>query len=316
MATYDLIVVEEVGLVDAELFERLLRLWDAAARRPALVFVGDFRQLKNMNGWRACESWHWSTQVFIHELRTMRRCKCPILKEKLELLRSHTPSAGQLKRILKGHRAPYPIHREYQNGSDDRRDPTANEIGAIFDETPNTMFITISRSKAAWVNDMAIQHFFWNAMRQGVVPADPESNMDNYDGTVLNRHEPSALPIYIGMRVTFTLNVRPEVDFVNGQDGIVKMMDNAKVLVETYTGHMVPVFPHWDEKHWATFYPIRPAYASTLMKMQGATIQHMTMWLDSRIEAGGYVALPRVQHDADWRFVGDLTPSHFWPAEL
>ena len=39
--------------------------------------------------------------------------------------------------------------------------------------------------------------------------------------------------------------------------------------------------------------------------------------LDSRsIEAAGYVALSRVQHDADWQCVGWLTPSHFQPAVL
>eukprot|EP00969_Alexandrium_andersonii_P261555 11563121-Alexandrium_andersonii.AAC.1 len=36
VANYDLVVVEEIGFVAASLFERLMRLWEAAARRPAL----------------------------------------------------------------------------------------------------------------------------------------------------------------------------------------------------------------------------------------------------------------------------------------
>ena len=41
----------------------------------------------------------------------------------------------------------------------------------------------------------------------------------------------------------------------------------------------------------------------------------MTVWLDvPGVEAAGYVALSRVERDADWRFVGDPTVNHFVPA--
>ena len=42
MASYDLVVVEEVSQLSVGTFERLLRLWDAAGQAPALAFVGDF----------------------------------------------------------------------------------------------------------------------------------------------------------------------------------------------------------------------------------------------------------------------------------
>ena len=48
MATYDLVVLDEVSQISAAVFERLLRLWEAAGHQPALVFLGDFAQLK---GW-------------------------------------------------------------------------------------------------------------------------------------------------------------------------------------------------------------------------------------------------------------------------
>ena len=47
MASFDMVVVEEVGQLSSNLFERLMRLWDAAAQRPALVFIGEFAQLRN-----------------------------------------------------------------------------------------------------------------------------------------------------------------------------------------------------------------------------------------------------------------------------
>ena len=51
-------------------------------------------------------------------------------------------------------------------------------------------------------------------------------------------------------------------------------------------------------------------------KMQGATLDHLTIWLDAwKVEAAGYVALSRVRHDRDWQFVGDPTVHHFTPAK-
>ena len=50
MKIYDMVVIDEVGQLSTEQFERLLRLWDAADRRPALVFVGDFQRKPEMGG--------------------------------------------------------------------------------------------------------------------------------------------------------------------------------------------------------------------------------------------------------------------------
>ena len=64
-----------------------------------------------------------------------------------------------------------------------------------------------------------------------------------------------------------------------------------------------------------TFLPIRVGYAVNLHKVQGATLDHVTIWLDAPyVEAAGYVALSRVRRDADWRFVGILSTDHFVPA--
>ena len=63
------------------------------------------------------------------------------------------------------------------------------------------------------------------------------------------------------------------------------------------------------------FLPLRAGYACTLIKMQGATLKHLTIYLDiANIEAAGYVALSRVRHDKDWRFVGNPSVHHFTPA--
>ena len=75
------------------------------------------------------------------------------------------------------------------------------------------------------------------------------------------------------------------------------------------------VYP-WTDEYRVTYLPIRLAYANTLMKMQGATLKHMTVWLDVKADAAGYVALSRVQYDRDWQYVGFLTRHHFEAAKM
>ncbi len=104
MEDKDLIVCEEVGQKPKWIFERLMRLWHHAQKRPALIFVGDFCQLRSVEWERSCDSWQWN-EVETKTLTTMRRCKCPELKWKLELLRSAKPSVDQLKAIKKGQKS-------------------------------------------------------------------------------------------------------------------------------------------------------------------------------------------------------------------
>ena len=74
------------------------------------------------------------------------------------------------------------------------------------------------------------------------------------------------------------------------------------------------VYP-WTSEDRQTYYPMRLGYAGTLHKLQGATKDHITVWLDvANIEAAGYVALSRVEYDGNWRFVGRPTTHHFTPA--
>ncbi|CAK0818116.1 unnamed protein product, partial [Prorocentrum cordatum] len=314
MQDFDLVVIEEISMVEMWIYERLLRLWDAAARRPALVFVGDFRQLRWMDSPRVLEQWRWA-DVDVRELKIMRRCKCPILKKTLELLRTATPSRPQLTEIIRDHRAPSPIHRDV--GWWEREEPTEYEIGQVFEEHPTTTFVTISRAKAAWVNQAALRHFYWEVEPLGTIDADPEFNPRNFYGTKQVSWANMRLPIFEGMRVGFTANIRPEIDFVNGIEGHVIMMDHTGVLVKTTTGHMVKVPPYTNPEWRNVYYPLRLAYATTLMKVQGDTLKHMTLWMDTPgVEAAGYVALSRVQHDRDWKYVGYLQQKHFVPAQL
>ncbi len=147
-----------------------------------------------------------------------------------------------------------------------------------------------------------------------ILPGDPEANPSNFVGTAQTAWEPAAVPIFIGMTVMLTRNINKEVDYVNGMSAVVEGLYQSGVRVRTRTGYELMVFP-WTDEEKRVYFPMRVGYACTLMKMQGATLEHLTVWLDqANVEAAGYVALSRVEHEANWRFVGDPTEHHFTPA--
>jgi ATP-dependent exoDNAse (exonuclease V) alpha subunit len=64
-----------------------------------------------------------------------------------------------------------------------------------------------------------------------------------------------------------------------------------------------------------TYYPVRPGYASTIMKFQGAELPHVVVYLDkSHVPAAAYTAMSRVRMQAHCLIGGFVTPDHFTPA--
>ena len=110
-------------------------------------------------------------------------------------------------------------------------------------------------------------------------------------------------------------NLNKPGDFVNGMQATIVDVLQGGVLVRTKTNKMVMVYPWTDPETRVVFYPMRLGYACTLHKTQGATCDHITIWLDvANVEAAAYVALSRVRKDAHWRFIGDPSVHHFTPA--
>ena len=184
----------------------------------------------------------------------------------------------------------------------------------ILKETPTTLFLTVSRRACATLNNLAVQSLFETAAPLAVLPTDPESNIENYRGSRQVSEDPLIAPIYPGERVMLTKNLNKSVGFVNGMGAVVLGMDGPNVIVRTDQGRRLAVHP-WTSEERVTHFPMRVGYASTLHKVQGATLPHITLWLDiANMPAAAYVALSRVEHDADLRFVRNPCVHHFTPA--
>lgn len=158
----------------------------------------------------------------------------------------------------------------------------------------------------------------WNEYRLGELPGEPvefQAELTGHESQqqalIDNLLTPQLLRLKPGARVMFTVN-QPDRGFVNGQTGIVDDMDHQRVYVQS-GDDIVPVDRFtWrfdpKDRHSASFtqYPLRLAYAMTIHKSQGLTLDAAYIDVRAAREPGqAYVAISRLRsleglHLKDW----------------
>ncbi|OLP77525.1 ATP-dependent DNA helicase PIF1 [Symbiodinium microadriaticum] len=315
LTQHDLVVIDEVSMLTATHFEHILALWKYADQLPCLVLLGDFWQLPvvDKTACRCEQSAAWSGHVNTIPFHEQVRCKCPALQSKLDILRTAVPSMQQLKKILRGHRAWT------------TREPTGYDLLYLFRKHDDTTVVTCTRQGAATINDLAATVFFEDRHKQplGVLPLDYEANQDNYGRGGRLRSgalQPALRKIYKGMRIFLTKNMSKEDDFVNGMAAKIEDYDERsrclQVLTRTHQRLAVYMVTHeLEDGRKVAAFPVRLGYASTVPKVQGMTLPHVTLWLDHPgCRAAAYVAMSRVQKDEDYLIAGLVSTKHFVPA--
>ena len=197
---------------------------------------------------------------------------------------------------------------------------------SLFRRTENkTTIATCTKKGAALVNDLAAEVLFKDRKQKALacIPMDWELNTDNFelDGTLKEDvvPKPKMQEIYKGMRLSLTKNMDKRHDFVNGMGAdVLDYHEESRCLsVRTVTGKDLAVHlvtEKVDGRNVVSF-PVRLGYAGTVQRIQGMTLEHVTLWLDrAGCRAAGYVALSRVQYDKDYLIAGLVAPRHFVPA--
>jgi hypothetical protein len=311
MTGFDLVVVDEISLLDQPQFDLILRLWRVADKVPALIFLGDKWQLPGIGSTRPWESSAWTKRsVRFVKLIHPYRCKDPDFRKILDALRTSKPTKKSrlVERICRGRKA--------WGG----QEPSVKDLSRLYKSHPHTTIVTCTRRGASTVNNVAVQALFPNKKPRVVLGGDIEVNPLNYDRGKLKEKGlvPSEVPIFNGMKLYLTRNIRKEEDYVNGMSCTVEQWyDIGRCLrVVTKTGKRLMITPWTDKSHDnATYYPIRLGYASTIHKVQGDEFKHITIWLDVKnMPAAGYTALSRVEFQKSYLIGGNMSVDHFVPA--
>jgi hypothetical protein len=302
LAGYDVWIVEEVGQLSLQLFEYIMELYFAGGAIPLLIFAGDFLQLPALEQGEdgflqssepCCRSELWKHHVRERVLHQPQRSCDPELLKPLALLRTHKPTKQVVQSLRSG--------RQYHRAGE----VTAEVVMQVRKLFPHTTFVTWSLKAAEQINQWISEEKFKNSEALGVIAWQGMGS----DCT------PIQGPVYAGQRITLTFNKIKKMGFVNGMGGMVQRMSGLGVEVRTDVHTTVWVHPMKDEYGTWSF-PMRLGYAVNLSKIQGETIEHMSLWLDTpNVEAAGYVAMSRVRRLEDVVFLGRITPYHFRPSE-
>jgi hypothetical protein len=122
-----------------------------------------------------------------------------------------------------------------------------------------------------------------------------------------------------GMPVMVLENLDVEGDLVNGgvfsflflQDSVLVLED------ENHQVKMVELMHVHRGGRDFSFFPVRVAFAQTIYKAQGSTLQEAVLWMDSTsrdlLEGVAYVAFSRVRFFQDLHIFGRLRTRHFVP---
>ena len=311
---FSLIMIDEFSQLSKIQFERIVKLWASVDKLPALVFCGDPYQ---MSGFGTERPWHsrlWRLACNRVHLVQAYRCKDPQFWAKLSALRIAEPSEVELRALCAKRKA-----------WDDY--PTVRKIRRHLKRFPQTTILTCTRRGTHVLNNLVLRAFFPKQKPLTYLPGDIDTNPENYlrDGSMKPAAERRSLwmPIFVNMKICITQNVRKEADFVNGMVATVECFypESLGLRVRTATGRCLVIYKWTNprEPEIAAHYPIRPGYASTIMKYQGAELAHVTVYLDAKnVPGAAYTALSRVQSGRQYRLAGTgrLDPGHFTPADV
>ena len=318
LTEYDFVVVDEVFQLTCEHFDRIWEMFNAAGRAVCLLLLGDPWQLPTIDGEAPDSHWAWKDVLKI-KFQEVKRCKCPVLARKQAAIRSHKPMGQAGKQLVallcRDHKAWTGHHG-----------PTDMDVASVLQRTSGeTTFITCTRRGAALLNTLAAEVLFErNGQRPlGQVPIEYE-NPENYDvrGKLIETRAPLAaqLVLYRGARVVLTRNLNKPEHFVNGMVATIEDFDAAagSIVVRTVTNRRLSIHRYTDDavpRGRCVYYPLRLGYAGTVYKYQGATLAHVTLWLDRPgCPAAAYVALTRVERDEDYLIGGIVETRHILPA--
>lgn len=289
---YDVLIVDEIAKVDVSVVDHIFDHLKVLPVSPFLIMAGDPYQQRPIGSTISIfESLHYKSQVDTIRLYHQSRCTCELLKSHLQMLRVSYPSEHTLQF--------FNSLAWSNNGTISSRDSIATGIvWKAFQTNPETLFLTITKDAAAWINTIIVQHLFASEkpLRTSVVIGDQTS-----------------IDVYVGMKMMIVENQCKELNIVNGAVVTLQDVKHGNLIVLFSDSSLGFVSPSLDDN--LTYYPVVPYYAGTIYKAQGETVAHATIWLDITIKSPGtaYTAFSRVRCHQNLRLLEKVVRRQLCP---
>jgi ATP-dependent DNA helicase PIF1 len=280
----DILVIDEISMISSELMDKISEFLSIITGNPKpfggiqIVLTGDFAQLKSVDGKYCFHSAEWKRANIENVVLTqiMRQDKDEVFKRMLEELRWGlcTKESLKLLRSLK--------HTVFKNGI-----------------IPTILYST--NIDVDTVNQRKYTDLLENGARQ-------QSYKTTYSSSYASKSWASSIKIpektdvCVGAQVVLTWNVSQDDGLINGSRGVVTALTPKGPQVKFVSGLEVVIEPvkilqDEDVDTWVSFIPLKLAYALTIHKSQGMTLDAVIIDLgDSIFEYGqAYTALSRAR---------------------
>lgn len=278
------LIIDEISMMDNELFELINKLlmkikncYDKVFGGVQMILVGDFFQLPpiNYNYCFTSEIWDLLNPTPIILSSLIRQKDDIILQTILEEIRNDKPSPKTID-ILKS--LIIPLNYKYK---DDEIKPTRLfPININVDKINNHEFKKLLKRNN-------YQKVDYNANLIIINPNEPKIDINTYN-----------ISLTLNCQIMVTRNISIEQKLINGTRGIVIALNTLNVIIKDLDGNNHIIEYYTDDtkgKNKISFIPLKLAYAMSIHKSQGSSINSLEIDLGNDVFTTGqlYTALSR-----------------------
>ena len=288
-------------MVPIPMFDHMFATVSELPVRPIVVLAGDDRQLQPIET---------VDGVIQMTESVMTSDKLNNINMKVVLTEQHRSEDEKYAKFLDHIRVWQPSQKLLNEIQKDKilfdHEPNDDDIFQALTNYPESTVITVSRHAANRINTVYITRIL---------------DKSSFLGHVTSDCELGEIPVYKGMRVIITHNQNKALSIVNGRIATVVQLERNTLFLKLRNGRIVHIHPvsfQNENNTVKTAMPFMPAYALTIPKAQGQTIDKCIVWLDSPVLApgGGYVALSRNRKLENIRFMVRIWRCQIVPVRL
>ena len=299
LCSLHILVIDEISMIDANLLEKIsfvlsnVRDNEKPFGGVQMVLCGDFCQLSPVKGDYCFHSKEWKRAMIqvVELMQIMRQDKDLVFKEILSELRWGRCNDDAYK-ILKSLKRPLDL---------DDIEPTVLYSNNVDVDSIN------SKRYQELLDEGAIKFLYKTKYSQAKTTSDWATSLKI----------PEELELCVGAQVVMTWNSSKENGLVNGSRGVVINLTKEGPIVKFVNGCtclIEPLTSSYEDNPslWVSFIPLKLAYALTIHKSQGMTLDAAVIDIGKSIFAYGqaYVAISRVK-SLDSLQVLSITKSSF-----
>lgn len=291
LVNYRLLIVDEVGYLGRARFEYAMRTWALAGRSCALIFAGDFAQQDPPDRSGAAKESAWWREVIQTILRQQHRGDSD-MAALCASLRHHRPTQKTLAKLI-GNRVL------------GQRRPLTEDIAEFFRTYPSGVLLAGRRASVGRLNEEVFHHLFKQSQRRRLLTRQGDE------------WETREVALAVGARVMLNMNIKKGRGEVNGAMGTIVRMCRHCIVCRLDSGVSAMVSPRRPQKRAASEgLPLELAYATTVAKIQGRTLDAVAILPDLGAPAVGYVAISRVRTLSRLFWLAAPTAAFFTPGKV